>query len=114
MKFKELRLAGAFLIELEPHFDERGFFARTYCEAEFAAHGLPRTFPQCNLSRSHRLGTLRGMHFEEQPTLESKLVSCSSGKLYDVIVDLRPDSPTLLQWVGVELSAASAVRLFVP
>jgi len=114
MRFTELRLSGAFLVELEPHFDERGFFARTFCEEEFAAHGLPRRFPQCNLSRSRHRGTLRGMHFEAPPSLESKLVSCTAGSLYDVIVDLRPGSPTRLQWVGVELSATAAQGLFVP
>lgn len=114
MRFAETALHGAYVIELEPNVDERGFFARTFCEREFAEHGLPTRFPQCNLSRNRRRGTLRGMHFEAPPTQESKLVRCSTGAVYDVIVDLRPASATRLGWFGVELTAESGRALFIP
>jgi len=114
VRFAETRLPGAYVIELEPNVDERGFFARTFCEREFAEHGLPTRFPQCNLSRNRRRGTLRGMHFETPPTSESKLVRCSTGAVYDVIVDLRPDSPARFRWLGIELTAESGRALFVP
>jgi dTDP-4-dehydrorhamnose 3,5-epimerase len=114
MKFQQTKLAGAYVIEVEPFADERGFFARTFCEREFADHGLPVRFPQCNLSRNSRAGTLRGMHYQAAPLWEAKLVRCISGAIYDVIIDLRADSATRGQWVGVELSAANARALFVP
>jgi dTDP-4-dehydrorhamnose 3,5-epimerase len=114
MQFIETELPGAYVIELELKADERGYFARSFCEQEFAAHGLPSRFPQCNLSRNDRVGTLRGMHYEAPPSSESKLVRCVSGAIYDVIVDLRAGSPTFLAWTGVELSAASGRALFVP
>lgn len=114
MRFAETALSGAYVIELEPNVDARGFFARTFCEREFAEHGLPTRFPQCNLSRNRRLGTLRGMHFEAPPTAESKLVRCSTGAVYDVIVDLRPASATRFRWFGVELTAESGRALFIP
>jgi dTDP-4-dehydrorhamnose 3,5-epimerase len=114
MRFSETKLAGAYIIDLEPRVDDRGFFARTFCEREFAEHGLPTRFPQCNVSRNTRRGTLRGMHYNAAPHFESKLVRCGSGAIFDVIVDLRPESPTLLQWIGVELSARTGRALFVP
>lgn len=114
MRFTKLELSGVFLIELSPNVDERGFFARTFCEQEFAEHGLPVRFPQCNLSRNTRAHTLRGMHYEAWPSQESKLVRCVSGAIYDVVVDLRPSSPTRLQWVAVELSAERGQALFIP
>jgi dTDP-4-dehydrorhamnose 3,5-epimerase len=114
MRFEETRLAGAYLIDLEPHADERGFFARAFCEREFVAHGLPPRFPQCNISRNERMGTLRGMHFDAAPAPEAKLVRAVTGAIYDVIVDLRATSPTFLAWVAVELSAESGRALFVP
>jgi len=114
MRFSELKLSGVFLIELAPHVDERGFFARTFCENELAEHGLPTRFPQCNLSRNTRAGTLRGMHFEAPPSHESKLVRCVSGAIWDAVVDLRPSSPTRMQWVGLELTARAGQALFVP
>ncbi|MGA2447878.1 MAG: dTDP-4-dehydrorhamnose 3,5-epimerase [Polyangiaceae bacterium] len=114
MKFQATPLQGAFVVELEPHADERGFFARTFCEREFAAHGLPTRFPQSNLSRNARARTLRGMHFQAEPYFEAKLVRAVSGAIYDVIVDLRRTSPTFLHWFGVELSGESARALFVP
>ncbi len=114
MIFTGTKLAGAFVIDIEPRVDERGAFARSFCEREFAAHGLPARFPQCNISRNTRSGTLRGMHFQAAPHREAKLVRCSSGSIYDVIIDLRPGSETHLEWFGLELSAESARALFVP
>jgi len=114
MRFRETELPGAFLVDLEPRADERGSFARAYCEAEFAAHGLPTRFPQCNISRNDRAGTLRGMHYNAAPHREAKLVRCVSGAVWDAIVDLRPGSPTRFRWMGVELSAERGEALFVP
>jgi dTDP-4-dehydrorhamnose 3,5-epimerase len=112
--FEETNLAGAWVIDLEPRADERGFFARAYCEREFKEHGLPTHFPQCNLSRNKKAGTLRGMHYNAAPDSEAKLIRCATGAFYDVIVDLRAGSPTRLQWIGVELSAENGRALFVP
>lgn len=114
MKFVETELAGAFVVELEPHRDDRGYFARTYCAEEFAAHGLEPTVAQCNTSWNARAGTLRGLHFQRPPAAEVKLVRCVRGAIVDVIVDLRPDSPTYLGHVGVELSADNGRALYVP
>jgi dTDP-4-dehydrorhamnose 3,5-epimerase len=112
--FHPTKLPSAYVIDIEPALDERGFFARTFCEREFAAHGLPIRFPQCNLSRNRRAGTLRGMHYSAAPHRECKLVRCTAGAIYDVIVDLRPDSPARFQWIGEELSAENGRALFVP
>jgi dTDP-4-dehydrorhamnose 3,5-epimerase len=112
--FQATKLAGAFVIDLEPRADERGYFARTFCEREFAAHSLPTRFYQCNLSRNARRGTLRGMHFQAGLDPEAKLVRCTSGAIHDVVVDLRDGSPTRFQSLGVELSAATGRALFVP
>jgi len=114
MLFEETELAGAFVIDLEPHHDDRGFFARLFCEQEFAERGLPTAFPQCNLSRNVRAGTLRGMHYAARPHAEAKLVRCVSGAIHDVIVDLRPASNTRFRWIGVELSAENGRALFIP
>lgn len=114
MRFTQTKLAGVYLVELEPRADERGFFARSYCENEFAAHGLPTHFPQCNISFNHKKGTLRGMHYQAAPYGEPKLVRCTMGAIYDVAVDLRPDSPSFKQWVGYELSAQNRQALFMP
>jgi dTDP-4-dehydrorhamnose 3,5-epimerase len=114
MIFKTTKLAGACLIEVERRTDERGYFARTFCEREFEDNGLPARFPQCNLSFSPRAGTLRGMHFQAAPLREAKLVRCTRGAIYDVIVDLRAGSPTRFDWVGVELTADNATALYVP
>ncbi len=114
MIFTGTRLAGAFVIDLEPRVDERGLFARSFCEAEFGAHGLPTRFPQCNISRSLRSGTLRGMHFQAAPHREGKLVRCSAGSIFDVIIDLRAGSATRCEWLGIELTAESGRALFVP
>lgn len=114
MKFTETPLRGAFVIDLEPHQDERGFFARTFCAAEFAKHGLDVRVVQCNLSSNARAGTLRGMHFQRPPVSEAKLVRCVRGAIYDVVVDLRPDSATYLRHFGLELSSENRRALFVP
>jgi dTDP-4-dehydrorhamnose 3,5-epimerase len=112
--FKETHLAGAFVIEVEERADERGSFARTFCDEEFEAHGLPKHFPQHNLSRNHRAGTLRGMHYNAAPFAEAKVVRAQSGAIYDQIVDLRPGSPTRFGSFGVELTARAGNALFVP
>lgn len=114
MIFNETKLAGAFVIELEEKADARGFFARSFCAEEFAAHGLTPAVAQCNLSYNVYKGTLRGMHYQLAPAAETKLVRCLSGAIYDVIIDLRPESPTYLQHLGVELSAENRRALFVP
>lgn len=114
MRFRELSLPGAFLIELEPHIDERGFFARCFAEEEFAAHGLATRFPHCNLSHNVRSGTLRGMHYAIAPSAEAKLVRCVSGAIYDVIVDIRPGERTFGEWTGAELTAESGLAIYVP
>jgi dTDP-4-dehydrorhamnose 3,5-epimerase len=114
VKFHETPLAGATLIELEKHGDDRGFFARVYCREEFAAHGLVTEFVQVNNSLSAQKGTLRGMHYQLAPHGETKVVRCIRGALFDAILDLRPDSKTFGQWYGVELSAENRKMLYVP
>lgn len=114
MKFTPAGLPGAWIIDIDRLGDERGFFARTFCRDEFAAHGLATEFVQCNTSFNARRGTLRGMHFQREPHAEVKLVRCTRGAIHDVLVDLRPDSPTFCRWVGVELSADNARMLYVP
>ncbi len=114
MKFTETALADAFVIELEPMQDSRGFFARGWCSREFEQHGLAANIVQANVSFNHSAGTLRGMHYQVAPYEETKIVRCTSGALYDVIVDLRPDSATFGQWYGVELSAENRKMLYVP
>lgn len=114
MKFTETELTGAFIIEPERLEDERGFFARAFCEREFAAHGLETRFVQCSISFNRRKGTLRGMHYQAPPHEETKTVRCTSGAIYDVIIDLRPDSATYRKWIGVELSAENHRTLYIP
>ena len=114
MIFTETKLAGAFIIDLEKVKDERGFFARCWCQKEFSAHGLNPTIVQVNIGHSTVRGTLRGMHFQVAPYAEVKVVYCSRGALYDVIVDVREGSPTRGQWVGVELTADNGRMLYVP
>ena len=114
MKFTETALAGAFLIDVDQLADERGFFARSWCEDEFAAHGIATPPRQANLSFNPRKGTLRGMHYQLAPHEETKLVRCTRGAILDVIVDLREESRTFGQWLGVELTADSCRMLFVP
>ncbi|AGK57596.1 dTDP-4-dehydrorhamnose 3,5-epimerase [Hyphomicrobium denitrificans 1NES1] len=114
MKFIETQLKGAFLIELEKHIDERGFFARTFCQDEFAEHGLKPIIAQSNIAHNIRKGTIRGMHFQYPPAAETKLVSCTRGAIVDTIVDLRPESKTYLQHFSVELTADNMRALYVP
>jgi dTDP-4-dehydrorhamnose 3,5-epimerase len=105
MLFKETKLRGAYIIELEPIADERGSFARTFCRAEFSRHGLNPHVAQCGISYNRGKGTLRGLHYQIAPFGEAKLVTCVAGSIYDVIVDLRPDSPSYCEWLAVQLSA---------
>ena len=114
MKFSKTSLAGLWLIELDPREDERGFLARTFCEMEFAALGLNTTWPQCNLTLTKKCGAIRGMHFQADPKPEIKLIRCAAGKIFDVLVDVRHDSPTFGQWEGFELSAENRRQLYVP
>jgi dTDP-4-dehydrorhamnose 3,5-epimerase len=112
--FTETKLAGAFVIELERHTDERGFFARTFCQQEFEAHGLKAEVAQCNVSFNKRKGTLRGMHYQAVPFAEAKLVRCTAGSIYDVIIDLRLASSTFKRHFAVELSAENRRMLYIP
>jgi dTDP-4-dehydrorhamnose 3,5-epimerase len=114
MIFTKTALAGATIIDIERREDARGYFGRTYCEREFEAHGLPARMVQANLSLTHHAGTLRGMHFQLAPHAEDKLVRCVRGAIWDVIVDLRQQSLTYCQWIGVELSESGERMLLVP
>jgi dTDP-4-dehydrorhamnose 3,5-epimerase len=114
MRVTPTPLDGAFLVELETHADDRGFFARTYCREEFAAVGIASRFDQCSVSYNARRGTLRGLHWQAEPHGEEKLVRCTSGAIFDVIVDLRPESPTLRRWFGLELDAVNRRALYIP
>ena len=114
MKFTETHLAGAYVLDLEQREDERGFFARTFCAHEFEDLGLKPAVAQANVSFNHRRGTLRGFHYQLPPLTETKLVRCVRGAIHDVIVDLRPDSPTRFEHVGVDLTAENRRALFVP
>jgi dTDP-4-dehydrorhamnose 3,5-epimerase len=114
MKFIETELKGAYIIEPEHLEDERGFFARTFCEQEFAAHGLEIRFVQCSVSFNRRKGTLRGLHYQAAPHAEVKLVRCTAGAAFDVFVDIRPGSPTYKRWLGVELSSGNHKMLYIP
>jgi dTDP-4-dehydrorhamnose 3,5-epimerase len=114
MRFTETRLRGAFIVDVEPREDARGHFARLFCEEEFAAHGLPTRIVQSSMSFTRKAGTLRGMHYQAEPHAEDKLVRCTRGAIWDAIVDLRPQSPTFCEWIGVELSEANGRMLLVP
>jgi len=114
VRFVATTLRDAFVLELERHEDERGFFARAWCRDEFADHGLVPELAQCSISRNSRAGTLRGLHFQTAPHEEAKLVRCTTGTIFDVIVDLRPDSPGYTEWLGVELDAERGNALNVP
>jgi len=114
MIFTETKLPGAFIIDLEPRGDARGFFARAFCQQEFAARGLKPTIAQANIASNRQKGTLRGMHFQYPPAAETKLVRCTRGAILDIIVDLRPDSVTYLDHVAVELTADNYRALYVP
>lgn len=114
MNFIETKLAGAYIIELQPFVDERGSFMRSWCANEFAAHGLASSMVQANISSNRKRGTLRGMHYQHAPHAEAKLVRCTRGAVYDVALDLRPDSPTYRQWTAVELDANSLRMFYIP
>ncbi len=114
MIFNETKLKCAYLIEVEPIADDRGFFARTFGEPEFAAQGLKTHFVHCNISFNHKKGTLRGMHYQIAPYQEAKLVRCTKGAIYDVIIDIRPESPTFTQWIAAELTADNRRQLYIP
>ncbi len=105
MIFTETKLKGAYIIELDAINDERGFFARSFCKKEFEKHGLNHNIVQCNISYNKKKGTVRGMHYQTAPHQEAKIVSCTKGSIFDVIIDLRPDSPTYCQWFAIELTA---------
>jgi dTDP-4-dehydrorhamnose 3,5-epimerase len=112
--FTETRLPGAFTIDVEPHDDERGFFARIWDSDELSAHGLDARIAQASIAYNNLAGTLRGLHFQAPPHAETKLVRCTRGAIWDVIVDIRSDSATFLEWIGVELSADNRRTLYVP
>jgi dTDP-4-dehydrorhamnose 3,5-epimerase len=114
MKFTETGLEGAWIVDVEPLSDDRGFFGRTWCAKEFAEHGMVADIAQCNLSYNHRKGTLRGLHYQVAPAAEAKFVRCTAGAVHDVIVDVRPDSATYRQWIGVDLTAENRRALYVP
>lgn len=114
MIFNPLTLTGAYTIDIQPFQDNRGFFTRTFCEKEFAAHNLVQHFVQANHSGTHGKGVIRGMHFQYPPFAETKLIKCVQGAIFDVIVDVRKDSPTYLQWYGAELSAENKRMMYVP
>lgn len=112
--FEPAPLAGAWVVAPDPRTDERGFFARAFCQREFAAHGLETGLVQANVSGSRHAGTIRGLHYQVAPAEETKLMRCIRGSVWDVVVDLRPESPTFGQWFGTELSADNRRQLYVP
>lgn len=114
MLFTETRLKDVFIIDIVRLEDARGFFGRAWCQDEFEKHGLNPHLVQCNLSFNKKRGTLRGMHYQTAPYEEAKLVRCTMGLVYDVVIDLRPDSPTYMQWLAVELTAENRRALYVP
>ena len=114
MIFTETKLKGAFIIDIEPREDSRGFFARAFCQHEFEAHGLKPVIAQANVAFNKKRGTLRGMHFQLPPVAETKLLRCTRGGILDIIVDLRPESPTYLQHIAVDLNEDNSRALYVP
>jgi dTDP-4-dehydrorhamnose 3,5-epimerase len=114
MIFTETPIAGAYVVEVERMEDDRGFFARTWCQREFERHGLDPRLVQCSVSFNNRKGTLRGMHYQAEPHADAKLVRCTAGAVYDAIVDLRPGSKSFRQWFGIELTADNRRALFIP
>lgn len=114
MIFNETKLKGAFIIDIERRQDPRGFFARAFCQHEFEAHGLKPMIAQANIAFNKKRGTMRGMHFQVPPVAETKLVRCTRGAILDIIVDLRPESPTYLQHIAVELNEDNSRALYVP
>ena len=114
MRFIETELPGAYIIDVEPNADDRGFFARTFCTNELEAHGLQSRIAQCSLAFTYKKGAVRGMHYQVAPATETKVVRCTRGAIYDVIIDLRPDSPTYMRHVGIELTGDNRRSLYVP
>jgi dTDP-4-dehydrorhamnose 3,5-epimerase len=114
MIYHKTKLEGVVVIEPEFHYDSRGFFARSWCEKEFQEHALNSKLVQCNISMNRHKGTLRGMHYQIAPAEEAKLVRCTRGGIFDVAVDLRPQSATFLQWIGAELTAENRLALYIP
>lgn len=114
MKISELGIAGAFLIEYEEFKDERGSFARQFCKNEMAKYGIDFDIKQCNISKNYQKGVLRGLHYQKNPYPEIKMVSCFKGSIFDVIVDIRKDSPTYLKWIGTELTEKNNKALYIP
>ncbi len=114
MQFYETKLKGAFIIEPEIIQDDRGFFARSWCRKEFDNYGINSDLVQCNISFNNKKGTLRGMHYQTFPHGEAKLIRCTAGSIYDVIIDLRPDSETYKKWFGTELSKENHKMIYVP
>ena len=114
MLFTETKLKGAFIVDLQIRSDDRGGFARVFCQQELETHGLKASVAQANLSFNYKAGTLRGMHYQVPPAAETKLIRCIHGAIYDVIIDLRPDSPTYLQHFGIELTAENRRSLYIP
>lgn len=114
MRFEPGTVEGSYLVHLEPRKDERGFFARGFCREEFAAHGLDPHVEQANLSGNVTKGTLRGLHWQEAPHAETKFIRCTSGAVWDVVVDIRPDSPTYRKWFAAELTADNRVAMYAP
>ena len=114
MKFTETELKGAYVVELEKFEDERGYFARSWSDSEFGDRGLEPNLVQCSVSFNYKKGTVRGMHFQVQPYAETKLVRCTRGALFDVMIDLRPESPTFKRWIGIELTPDNGKMFYVP
>ena len=114
MKFTKTGLDGAYVIEIEPHYDDRGFFARAGCRREFETMGIQFNFVQANIAFSNKKGTLRGMHFQKAPHAEAKFLRCVRGAVFDVMIDLRHDSPTFKKWFGIELTADNHKMVFIP
>lgn len=114
MKFISTILQGAYIIDAEPMYDLRGFFARSWCAKQFEAHGLEANLSQCSISYNNKTGTLRGMHYQANPHAEAKLVRCTAGAIYDVIIDLRPTSQTFKAWISLELTAENRRMIYVP
>ena len=114
MRFTPMSLSGAYLVQLEPRIDARGTFARAFCAREFAVQGLTASFMQANISTNLKAGTVRGLHFQNAPHREAKLVQCVKGSIYEVVVDIHEESATYLRWTGVELSDINGVMIFVP
>jgi len=114
VKFTKLELRDAYLVELEKRGDQRGFFARLFCQDEFEEHGLVADMVQANVSFSKVKGTLRGLHYQDEPFAETKYIRCVKGAIYDVIIDIQPDSPTFMQWLAFELTAQNYKMLYIP